>query len=271
MTTALLRPSIASIPSSTWLTIKGDWKFWCILVFAVATIFFLGPFSLLLIIFYCLAIYKKVKNLFWKQTAEANGWQYKESASEIEGSGIMFQQGKRRSVGNLIEGNADNRPFSTFNYSFVTGEGKHQITHAYQVFSFAFNGSFPHLYLNNRHNSYNITVGEKIPLPFEFEKEFCLSAPKEYEIEALEIFTPDILSKILEGKYVHDVEFVDKRMLIFVEKDIGDFEKFEEEFRKASELRDIFSRTLDRFAFETIGDRPSTLDSRPGTITISLK
>ncbi|MBI5798674.1 MAG: hypothetical protein HZB10_01970 [Candidatus Yonathbacteria bacterium] len=108
--------------------------------------------------------------------------------------------------------------------------------------------------MNNKHNSYSISAGEKLPIPQEFEKEFTLSAPRKYETEALEIFTPDIFIKLLDGGFTHDVELVDHEILMFVDGGTDNFEKLEKEFNRAMEIEDLFDEKLDKFRFEQIGD-----------------
>ena len=86
-----------------------------------------------------------------------------------------------------------------------------------------------------------------------------MSAPKEYEIEALEIFTPDVLASLLDNKFGHDVEFVNQEMLIFFYGQISDPEQLEREFKRALDLEDLLDEKLDRFKFEQIGDMPTRL------------
>jgi hypothetical protein len=127
------------------------------------------------------------------------------------------------------------------------------------VFGLKFAGKFPHLYLNNKNSDWGISTGEEIPLPEEFEKRFTLCAPKEYEIEALELFTPDVLANLLDKKFSHDVEFVDQEMLVYTDGQINDFDELEKEFNITLELEEMLDDKLDKFKFQQIGDMPSTL------------
>lgn len=263
--------------SAVWHAAKKSVWFWIILV--VSSLYML----LLLIVFnaakvasqpnnfvfyflpvffplvYIILLQNKIATVFWKQVAEINGWNYRDSGDPSGESGIMFQQGHSRAISRHIDGVIDGRQFRIFNYAFAIGYGRSRIAYQYVVFAFKFNGSFPHIYLNNKHNSYTIKTGEKIPLPLEFEKQFLLSAPRKYEIEALQIFTPDVLAKILDNGFAHDIEFVEQEVLMFVDGVINDFEKLENTFNKALELEDLLDEKLDRFKFNTIGNMPHTL------------
>lgn len=275
------KPEIASVWEATWNTIKIRWQFWSILAVALipgmALVIFGGsegfwddlrtifvPYFLIIIVYIGTAG-NKISVFYWKQFAKLNGWQYKGVGEPKRELGVMFQKGAGRKIDHLIEGDIEGRHFRIFNYDFSTGSGKSRTNHNYVVFVFKFNGSFPHIYLNNKHNYqsledyFDIGEGEKVPLPGEFEKNFSLSAPRKYETEALEIFTPDIMAKLLDNGFSHDVEFVDQEMLIFVSGSLGDAEDLEKEFNKALELEDLLDEKLDKFKFEKIGDMPPTL------------
>lgn len=234
----------------------------------------------------------KERESFWVRFAEINGWNYHnfgksntslnssfsvsfpayelftllalkirtmKSRGFFKGESVMMQQGMDRQIFHQISGVIDGRNFKIFTYHFSTGIGEHRELHFYTVFVFKFNGHFPHLYLNNKHNHYNVYVGENVPLPAEFSKQFTLSVPRKYEIEALEIFTPDVLEVILDGGFAHDIELVDQELLFFSEGIIDDVEKLEKEFTLALALEDILDEKLDRMKFEKIGDMPSVL------------
>lgn len=270
-----LKPEIASISRATWSILKTSWKFWIILAFTIIGSAILvamtiqdGSFNNLkiVVIFYVIIvayvyhIQNKVRSSFWKQFAEINGWQYEQLGDVNQESGIMFRQGNTRNMSNIIKGDIDGRRFKIFNYQFSIGSDKNKETYYYTVFAFKFKGSFPHIYLNNKHNSYGVKVGEEIPVPREFEKQFSLSAPRKYEIEALEIFTPDVLENLLNNGFAHDVEFINQNILIFTNGEINKFEQLEKEFNLALDLEDLLDEKLDRIKFEKIGDMPYALN-----------
>lgn len=269
-----LKPEITSILRATWNILKISWQFWTILMLTMIGSVILAAMMIrggsfnnikifiifyVIIAFYVYHIKNKVRSSFWKQFAEINGWQYEQSGDVNQESGIMFRQGNARIMSNIIKGNIDDRQFKIFNYQFRTGSNKNKKTYYYTVFAFKFNGSFPHIYLNNKHNSYGVKVGETIFLPGEFEKKFSLSAPRKYEIEALEIFTPDVLENLLNNGFAHDVEFINQNILIFTIGEINKFEQLEKEFNLALDLEDLLDEKLDRIKFEKIGDMPHTL------------
>lgn len=262
-------PEIKSIGRATVDELYRRWQFWGVLAIAIISsitlLILLGGFEIIIfvpfviVILYAGFVREKIKVLFWKQFAELNGWKYKSYSDPNQEQGIMFRQGHSRIIYNCVEGIIDERNFRVFSYNFSIGSGKHRKTYFYTVFAFKFKGSFPNIYLNNKVNSYSIKVGEPIPLPTEFEKSFSLSAPKEYEIEALEIFTPDVLASLLDNKFNHDVEFINQEMLIFSDGWINTAEELAKEFKRALELEDLLDEKLDKFKMEIIGDMPTSL------------
>lgn len=269
MTYQILKPEITNISKAVLDTAKVRWQFWVILIVALSSGIALGRWvgfdvivfwPVLAVAIYFALVRNKILGSFWKRFAEINGWEYYDGHTDPEKeAGLMFRQGNNKIISHLIRGSINNRHFRIFSYEFSTGSGRHRRTYSYTVFAFKFNGFFPHIYLNNKHNSYNINAGEKISLPAEFEKKFSLSAPRKYEIEALAIFTPDILASLLDNGFAHDVEFVDQEVLIFADGQVDKFEKLEREFNLALKLEDMLDEKLDRFKFQPIGDMPHIL------------
>ncbi len=238
----------------------SKWQFWVIVVILIVpTILSYGLILLAPLILYVIYVNQKIRKRFWMEFASVNSWQYLEQGNPEQESGVMFRQGDRRSISNVILGLINGRQFRIFSYSFGVGQGKSERIYNYTVFTFKFNGSFPHIYLNHKHNFYGVSVGETIQLPSEFEKKFTLMAPRKYEIEALEIFTPDVLVKLLDNGFSHDVEFINNEVLIFTSGIMNSSEELEKEFKIALEIEDLLDEKLDRFKFSKIGNMPHNL------------
>lgn len=260
MTYKFLEPKIEdNVFIDTWNSIKNKWLFW--LSFLPVLIF--PPFFIIPLVYFYF-IFNKInadsQGIFWKELARINGWQYKDiqQAWNVKELGVMFKKGHSRFIKNEIYGVFQGRSFRIFSYTFFVGSDKHQQKYTYTVFAFKFNGSFPHMCIDSKYDFFEIYEGKKIPLPGDFEKKFSLFAPSEYEIEALEIFTPDILIKLIDSDFPYDVEFVNQEILIFAER-VKCFEQFERRFNRSLELQDLMYKKLDKFKFEQIGDITSIL------------
>ncbi len=204
--------------------------------------------------------FARASTSFWTEVTTANGWQYAERGDAHNEKAIILRLGDGREISHVVEGEIEGRRFRAFNYNFWTehrdSKGRRSRTYSYfTVVAFKFDGTFPHLCLDNRRNWVNnFGSGEELPLPHEFEKTFKILAPRKYEIEALQIFSPDVLQAILDHGLKHDVEFVEQEMIVFVKWPFRDFKTFKEELERAFELESILRPKLDGFAFHKIGD-----------------
>ena len=201
----------------------------------------------------------KVRERFWRQFAETRGFTYHPKGDHAAEAAVMFHQGHGRRMLHVISGQTGDRALRVFSYQFTVGSGKSSRTYPYTVFEFRFASRFPHLYCNQRYNNYGVTVGVTVPLPAEFEKKFAVRAPKEYEIEALEVFTPDLLAYLLDSEFAHDLEIVDQELLIFTAGFMNTVDDLERKFNDAVALANRLAPKLDRFRFTPIGQLPHTL------------
>ena len=227
-------------------------------------ILFLTPITLFL--WYVSSIFFKAEFYFWKGFAEKNEGVYRLVSRVDKENAVMFQQGTDQSIFHYVtfqEGNEETRIFS---YSFNTGSGKQKVPHRYTVIAFSLLQTVPHIYLNYKSDRFGVSIGEKIPIPTEFEKSFTISTPKGYHLEALEIFTPDILAAILDLNITLDIEIIDNQIYFFVEKynsfGVG-FTKYlaalEEKYTAVMSLMELLKPKLDQFRFTPIGDLPHRL------------
>lgn len=224
---------------------------------------FLGTFVSAVFLIFLMFGLIKLQELFWKETAEGLGYAYVKNPP-ITADALMFREGHGRSTGHGLLGHlSDEHPFRFFQYSYVTGSGKSRQTHNFCVFEVSFSGTFPHLYLNNKHNKNLSGMKDmflpRITLPTEFEKQFSLYVPKGYEIEALELFTPDLLAQILDMKWKHDVELVQQKLYVFSERYITKREQLVEELSRLKTLTEYIAPKLDQSRLYTIGDLKHSL------------
>jgi len=209
-------------------------------------------------------IYHKLKTRFWKDFAAARGWVYEEGRT-IEGEkALLFRQGKHRAITQSVRGEYSGQPLSIFEYQYTIGSGKSKRTLYYTIFEVTCAGTFPHFFLNNISNGEYLSFGEKmwlprLTLPDGFEKKFVLYAPKQYEIEALEIFTPDTLQFLLDTNWPHDLELVDSEIIISCAHHMKGNAELEAELTNVQTLVNRLAPQLNRMRLTQIGDYTATL------------
>ncbi|MFH1171324.1 MAG: hypothetical protein V1778_02180 [bacterium] len=260
-------------PFRFWVLVVG-WVLW-ILVFAY--LYFwrvrVGVPAQLFFILFCLLLYplvqgyrwfdRSARHAFWKETATALGWRYEPTVAVSESQGVIFQRGRDRKSTNVLTGTLIGRPMQIFEYEYSEYVGDSTVRFRFLVLLLTFKGSFPHLYLDRLKNGRGNVVGEHIPLPTEFEKKFALYAPREYEMEALQIFTPDLLQRILDLGIPYDVEFANGNLCIVIQGSILDKDVLKERLALAEKIVHLFGRVLDRASFTPITGRPTGLRHAP--------
>lgn len=229
--------------------------------FLAGTAVLLGCIEIVLVIYIAFQV-SALHAMFWKELAQHLGYTYI-YRPDITKSALMFREGHDGSTGHGIAGIMDGRPFRLFQYSYRTGSGKHQQSHSYIVFELACAGSFPHLYLNNIRNRNLSPLTQlmlpNLPLPIEVEESFKLYAPEGYEVEALQVFTPDVLAHLMDSRWQHDVEITDQKLFVFRESPIKKREQLEQEIASLQGFIAYLGPKLDRIELMPIGDLTSSL------------
>lgn len=209
--------------------------------------------------------YTKGEFNFWYSFAEKNNGLYEPFGFPEREQSVMFRQGYSQAIEHvIIFKNEEEEVMRLFSFSFTKNGAfqKNPSHYHYTVFDFQFRGTVPNLYLNYKNDRYGIALDKKLSLPTEFEKRFIVSVPSGYEIEALEIFTPDLLVAILDLGIHVDIELVGHHIYFFVEQKQSfglNFEKhleiLEQNYKAVTKLMLILQSTLKHFNFEKIGTK----------------
>ncbi len=202
------------------------------------------------------------RELFWQQIAKTNGWVHTAEASHRQEKSVIIRKRSKEKEGyddkllnNVITGRTGGREFRIFEFMLKKGDSFQHFT----IFAFKFLGVFPNILLNYRNNHHDIRIGEYISTPIEFEKKYLLSVAKEYEIEALQIFTPEIMAYLLENEISHDIEFVDQEVMFFTEGMLFKHEDFQKIFAQCAKVADLLGSRLDNMGCQKIGDLSQNL------------
>lgn len=162
---------------------------------------------------------------------------------------------------NIVTGNFQGMPIRVFEGKFVTGDAKTRSHHVYAAYAFQFAGTFPHFYLNRKDNKYT-HVTQTLPrlaLQHAFSQKFDVYVPKEYEMEALQIFTPDLLAYLLDTDWPHDVEFVDNTMFVVRKHIIQRRSEFLHDLESVGALAERVRNNVQGMRYAPVGDLPPLL------------
>ena len=171
-------------------------------------------------------IFAKLKNRllhqFYKQFAQANGFTYQQTGWLDRREGAIFKVGHSKKMEDIIEGEINGLPLSLFNYKYTVGSGKNSHTYEKTVLEIDIKALTPPMLLladwhgfGDNISDNNLNNVSKISLPADLEKHFSLFTEKKFEIEALQIFTPNFLN-LIYGKYPQfSLDFLGQNLYVY--------------------------------------------------------
>lgn len=158
--------------------------------------------------------------------------------------------------------------FSVFTHSYISGSGNSRGSFAYTIFHFKIEKSLPHIVLDSRKNDGIVSSipryfedKQRLELEGDFNKYFDFFAPEGYEIEALDILSPDFMAMLLDFHTPFDVE-IDEHDVYIISKGINySPQNMREMFNAADILMKRFSYKLQSWHMLAMEKRPPDLIS----------
>ncbi len=205
---------------------KQSW-FWACFVIALAlsiTLFihtgvFHGiVFSIIGTFIYFTYVYNKIRGEFMEHFAKEIGWQYEEKGDMASVSGNLFSVGHSQLIRNVVLGQFEKHSMRIFSYQYTVGSGKSAHTYYYTIFEITLNGLLPDILLKNLKNwamfeqPKNTT---KLSMEGDFNKYFSLYVANDYEIEAYQIFTPDVMTDLIDKCADLNFEFSNNKLYVY--------------------------------------------------------
>lgn len=155
--------------------------------------------------------------------ANANGMIFSPSDANPNYPGSIFAIGDSRKATNHFR-SATDRYLDIGNYSYSTGSGKSRSTHHWGFMALQLDRKLPHMVLDSKANN-GLFGGTNLPAYFKqdqvlslegnFDDYFRLYCPKQYERDALYVFTPDLMALLIDNAAPFDVEIVDAWLFVY--------------------------------------------------------
>ncbi len=155
--------------------------------------------------------------------ATANGLVAHTESAESRYNGVIFKRGNARTRYEHVTPETG-RFFDIGNYRYTTGSGDDKKFHEWGYLAIKLDRRLPHMVLDARANN-GIFGGSNLPTQFtkdqvlslegDFGKYFTLYCPREYERDALYIFTPDLMALLIDNAAFFDVEIVEDWMFVY--------------------------------------------------------
>ena len=155
--------------------------------------------------------------------ATANGFSFQSSTPAPNFPGCVFQHGDSRTAEDTFATPAG-RFLDFGNYRYSTGSGKNRTTHHWGYLALKLDRRLPNMVLDSKANnglfgSTNLpqvfSRDQVLSLEGDFDKYFTLYCPRQYEADALYVFTPDLMALLIDDAAPFDVEIVDDWMFVY--------------------------------------------------------
>ncbi len=161
----------------------------------------------------------KVQRAFMQQFAKANNFEYHADWPLSEMQGELFKRGDGQSISSMIVGTYNKYTMRFFYYQFSEGSGRDRRTYSYTVSEIIFGASLPNIVVKSHSTFDFMNIGgfgrKELPLESTFRDHFKVYVSANFNIEAFEIFTQEIMAELIDIAKGYDFEFVNDRLYIY--------------------------------------------------------
>lgn len=187
--------------------------------------------------------------------AEEYGYTYTKRGDINEVSSTYLQAGHSRRIINQTSGTYSSHSIRFFDFRSVVGYGKHQRMVYFSVFEITCMGNLRKFLLlsrrmrwssGNLYDGLRNAFGKRIKLEGDFNKYFNLYVPEDYEIEAFQVFTPDVMAMFIDNASRYSFEFTGNKIYIYSPKVFYKKSKLEEMHNLTKLVIDKLATKLER-------------------------
>ncbi|MDO4773552.1 MAG: hypothetical protein Q4A37_00270 [Candidatus Saccharibacteria bacterium] len=181
------------------------------------------------------------------------------------GTGLIFDIGHSRMYrGVMSYEHGGKRMLEIGRYQYTKGHGKHQHTYYWWYAAVRMARSLPHMVLDATQNNArlfgsNLPVllpgSQRISLEGDFDTHFTLYAPKQYDVDARYVFTPDVMAALVDSSANFDAEIIDDVVFFYTpDKNQPDEEALGQLFAVLDVVgRELYDQT-DLYADDRVAD-----------------
>ncbi|WP_341976231.1 hypothetical protein [Microbacterium sp. LWO13-1.2] len=170
-------------------------------------------------IWYAIDLSRRVKVAAF---AWQNGWAYADSLERTRRPGAAFARVARGRERAVVACEDPRMPFELGrHFSIARGQEAATIQRPFAFIELPLPTAVPHIVLANRKRSIIPTLGlgrgaARMELEGEFAKIFRLIVPQGYQQDALYIFTPDLMARVLDLGSATEIELVSDRLYVYL-------------------------------------------------------
>lgn len=214
---------------------------------------------------------QKVRLIRFNRFAQRNGLEFIHDKANPAYAGMIFDEGHSRE---LNESLIFPDRLEIGNYTYVTGSGRNARAHQYGFLRIPLTRRLPHMVLDAKKNNFlgisnlsdTFNRSQVLSLEGDFDRYFTLYAPKEYERDALYIFTPDVMLALIEDGGAYDMEVIDDNLFIYhvTKFDLMSEQKIRTLLAIAERIGSEIKDQSGYYADERVGDRVQNIVAAPG-------
>lgn len=159
----------------------------------------------------------KVAAVAWR-----NGWAYADTLEHTRRPGFAFTRVLRGRERGVVVCDDKRMPFELgVHHSVVRRQERATVQRPFAFLELPLSASVPHIVLANRRRSIIPTLGlgrgaARLDLEGEFATTFRLIVPEGYQQDALYIFTPDLMARVLDLASNAEIELVSDRLYVYL-------------------------------------------------------
>jgi hypothetical protein len=151
-----------------------------------------------------------------------NGLTFSPSDPDPAYPGAIFSSGGSRAAIDHFRP-VEGKFFDFGNFQYVVSNGKSSTTVTWGFLAMNLDRRLPHMFLDSRQNNSMGSFGlsglfdrdQVLSLEGDFDKWFTLYCPKQYERDALYVFTPDLMALCIDEAAPFDIEIIDDWMFVY--------------------------------------------------------
>ena len=173
----------------------------------------------------CAFLWQKLLRDFLKHFASDINYSYEDFGDISSVDGTIFDFGRNQNISKIICGKYFGKDTRLFIFSTVVGSGKNKHIERFSILEISFDTMLPNILLNNNKTWFNSMIlpidnEKKLALEGDFQKYFALYVTKEYELEAMQIFTPEIMQMFIDKADKISVEMYKSKVYLYYPNEI---------------------------------------------------
>jgi hypothetical protein len=156
--------------------------------------------------------------------ARANSLTYaaREDGPRLPGM-IFTRRGETSSFSTDVVRRPSDPSFVVANHTLATGSGKNRKEYRWGYAVLRLAAPLPHIVLDaQRNNSWgkpgfpvSLAERQRLSLEGDFDRYFALYCPEGYEADALYLFTPDTMARLIDNAALFDIEIIDDYLFLY--------------------------------------------------------